>query len=316
MNEKVLRVHTVEKTFGRVKAVDGLSFDVARGEIFALLGPNGAGKTTTIRMLVGIIRPDAGTVEFRLSATASAPAPPQPREIGYLPEDRGLYKEIPILRTLTYFGVLRGMDRGGASHAASSWLERLGLLTRAGDKLDALSKGNQQKVQFIAAVLHRPAFAILDEPFSGLDPINQEAFLDLLSELRAAGTTILLSAHQMQLVERIADRILVVNRGREVLAGSLGEIRERAGRGNRIYFRVEGDPDTTALAAHEDVLSTVRTENGEIALTVREGRALGGVLAAVGAHMRVLAVRSEAVSLHDLYVQAVGADARMAKEEE
>jgi ABC-2 type transport system ATP-binding protein len=306
MNDRILRVHAVEKTFGRVKAVDGLSFDVARGEIFALLGPNGAGKTTTIRMLVGIIRPDAGTVEFGLSATPTATL--QAHEIGYLPEDRGLYKEIPILRTLTYFGILRGMDRRAASHAAGSWLERFGLLDRAGDKLDALSKGNQQKVQFISAILHRPAFAVLDEPFSGLDPINQEAFLDLLSELRAAGTTILLSAHQMQLVERIADRILVVNRGREVLAGSLGEIRERAGLGNRIYFRVDGDPDTNAIAAHGDVASVARTDHGEVAVTVREGRTLGDVLATAGSSMRVLAVRSEAVSLHDIYIHAVEAD--------
>jgi ABC-2 type transport system ATP-binding protein len=309
---KILQVHNVSKAFGRVQAVDGLTFDVGRGEIFALLGPNGAGKTTTIRMLVGIIRPDTGKVEFRLSE--GAPAAPKPDEMGYLPEDRGLYKEIPVLRTLTYFGVLRGMERAAAASAAEAWLERLGLGDRAGDKFDTLSKGNQQKVQFIAAILHEPAFAVLDEPFSGLDPVNQEAFLDLLRELRDRGMTILLSAHQMQLVERIADRILVVNRGRRVLGGSLGEIRANASLGNRIYLRVEGDRDTSFLAEHADVVALEQTADGEIGVTVREGHALGAVLAAAGSRLRILAVRSEAVSLHDIYVRAVGDDARAAEE--
>jgi ABC-2 type transport system ATP-binding protein len=312
MNDYILEVTQIEKTFGRVRAVDALSFEVGRGEIFALLGPNGAGKTTTIRMLVGIIRPDAGSIEFRLSP--GAPAAPRPDEIGYLPEDRGLYKEIPILRTLVYFGILRGMERAAATRAAEQWLDRLGLRERAGDKFDALSKGNQQKVQFISAILHKPAFAVLDEPFSGLDPVNQEAFLDLLRELRDAGTTVLLSAHQMQLVERIADRILVVNCGRRVLGGSLGEIRERASLGNRIYLRLEGEPDTAFLAGHPDVEALAPNGDGEISVTVREGRALGGVLAAAGSRLRVLAVRSEAVSLHDIYVRAVGASARDEKE--
>jgi ABC-2 type transport system ATP-binding protein len=307
MNDQILHVRAVEKQYERVKAVDGLSFDVARGEVFALLGPNGAGKTTTIRMLVGIIRPDAGSIEFRLHP--GAPAPPRADEIGYLPEDRGLYKELPILRTLTYFGVLRGMGRKPATRAAEEWLERLGLRDRAGDKLDALSKGNQQKVQFVSAVLHRPAFAVLDEPFSGLDPVNQDAFLDILRELRDAGATVLLSAHQMQLVERVADRILVISRGRPVLYGSLAEIRDRAHSGKRIYLRAEGEPDLGFLETHPDVESVGRIDGGEIGLTVREGVALGDVLAAAASRLTVLAVRSEAVSLHDIYVRAVGADA-------
>ena len=218
MSQPIVRVDRVEKSFDSVKAVDGISFEVQPGEIFALLGPNGAGKSTLVRMLLGILRPDAGTISYSLGN------PPEPRDLGYLPEDRGLYKDVPVLRTLTYFGTLRGMDRSAAETAAREWLGRLSLAERATDKLETLSKGNQQKVQFIASILHRPRFAVLDEPFSGLDPLNQSFFLDLLRELRDGGTTILLSAHQMELIERTADRVLLMGRGREVLSGTIEEV--------------------------------------------------------------------------------------------
>ena len=206
MTRRVLEVDAIKKEFTQVNAVDRLSFDVFEGEIFALLGPNGAGKTTTVRMLMGIIRPDSGVIRYSLSASE---APFDLSELGYLPEERGLYRDMPVLRTLAYMGTLQGMTRKEARSAAMQWLERLGLKERAEDKLDALSKGNQQKIQFISAVLHRPRFLIFDEPFSGLDPINQELISDLIRQLRDEGATILLSAHQMQLVEMIADRLLL-----------------------------------------------------------------------------------------------------------
>jgi ABC-2 type transport system ATP-binding protein len=212
----VLTVDSIEKKFAHVVAVDKLSFDVREGEIFALIGPNGAGKTTTVRMLTGIIKPDAGTIHYSLNH----------EKPGYLPEERGLYKDMPILETLVHMAVLRGMKRIAARAAAMQWLDRVSLQERALDKLDTLSKGNQQKVQFISAVLHRPRFIILDEPFSGLDPINQELFSQLIRQLRDEGATILLSAHQMQLIERIADRLLLMNRGRTVLYGTMDEIRK------------------------------------------------------------------------------------------
>jgi ABC-2 type transport system ATP-binding protein len=237
----VLEVRAVEKRFATVRAVDGISFDVRAGELFALLGPNGAGKTTLVRMLAGILRPDAGSIRYLL-AGRSCDAP-DPGALGYLPEERGLYRETEVLDTLAYFGVLRGMGRRAALAAAEAWLERFGLRDRARERVDALSKGNQQKVQLVAAILHGPAFGIFDEPFSGLDPINQDLFLDVFAELRAAGTTIVLSAHQMQLVERAADRILLVHRGREVLSGTLDEIRRRAGAASLhdIYVRAVGE---------------------------------------------------------------------------
>ncbi len=247
MTSMLLETNDVTKRFGTVSAVDGLSFGVQRGEIFALLGPNGAGKTTMVRMLIGIIRPDAGSIRFLTGDAPTNTLPPQ--HTGYLPEDRGLYGGIPVLKTLIFMGVIRGMERAAARLAAEQWLERLDLLDRAHEKLDTLSKGNQQKVQFIASILHRPLFAVLDEPFSGLDPINQDLFLDILRELRDGGTTVLLSAHQMQLVERLADRVLLMNRGRCILQGTIDEIRRSASASSRILLKVEGDPDVSRLAS-------------------------------------------------------------------
>lgn len=228
MMESVLSVSDVHKTFDAVRAVNGLSFTVGRGEIFALLGPNGAGKSTMVRMLMGILRPDAGTIDYTLNGVTSQR--PDKTRLGYLPEERGLYKDLPVVKTLAYMGALRGMDRTKAKTESLKWLERVGLDDRAGDKLDTLSKGNQQKVQFISGILHRPDFAALDEPFSGMDPVNQEFFLEIIRELRGGGMTILLSSHQMQLVERIADRVLLVDHGAEVLAGTIASIRAEAQR--------------------------------------------------------------------------------------
>jgi ABC-2 type transport system ATP-binding protein len=247
--DPIIQFDDVAKSFAGRHAVRDLSFAVERGEIFALLGPNGAGKTTAVRMLVGIFRPDAGTIRVTIDG-ATMPNPPATRT-GYLPEERGLYREVPVLRTLVYFGMLRGLDRRDATIRATGWLERLGLLDRRDEKIDALSKGNQQRVQLIAAILHQPALAILDEPFTGLDPVSQETFLDLVRELRRSGTTILLSAHQMDLVERTADRMLLLNHGRRILDGSLDDLRQA----------------TTASRLHDVFLQAVRDD--DVALEVK-----------------------------------------------
>ena len=247
MGGPVLEVRDVVKRYATVRAVDGLAFEVERGEIFALLGPNGAGKTTMVRMLLRILRPDEGSIRWDLGQPAGERA--DPRRIGYLPEERGLHKDVPVLRSLTYFGMLHGMSRREARAEGQRWLEELELAERARDKLDTLSKGNQQKVQFAAAVLHRPEFAVLDEPFSGFDPVNQERFLAHIQEMRARGTTVVLSAHQMPLVERVADRILLIDRGRAVLSGTLEEIRARSRVGRRLLLELGG---TGALDAWTD----------------------------------------------------------------
>jgi ABC-2 type transport system ATP-binding protein len=298
----VLDVQNVTKTFASVRAVNGISFSVRRGEIFALLGPNGAGKTTLVRMLLGIFWPDSGRFEYSLFGR---PEWPTPAQFGYLPEDRGLYKDIPILRTLVYFGVLRGLKRRQARRDALHWLDRLGLANRAHERLEALSKGNQQKVQFISAVLHRPAFAILDEPFSGLDPLNQEYFSSLIRELRDEGMTILLSAHQMQVVEKLADRVLLMNRGREVLSGTLDEIRHKTQAATRLGLRVRGTADSALLAAHPAIASVETNGNGKLTLLLRDGASISEVLVRVGSTLDVLEVHAERLSLHDIYVRSL-----------
>ncbi len=205
-------------------------------------------------------------------------------------------------------GVIRGMERAAARLAAEQWLERLDLLDRAHDKLDTLSKGNQQKVQFISSVLHRPLFAVLDEPFSGLDPLNQDLFLDILRELRDGGTTVLLSAHQMQLVERLADRVLLMNRGRRVLQGTIDEIRQSVSASSRILLKVEGDPDVSRLASLRAVDRAEITPSGEVALYVRRGEPLSALLHAVASETEVHSIHSEPISLHDIYVQHIAND--------
>ena len=303
----VIDVVRVTKRFDRVTAVSDVSLRVEPGEVLALLGPNGAGKTTLVRMLVGIFRPDEGTVTHHLGGSPS-PVPPKPL-LGYLPEERGLYQDMPILATLVHFGALRGMARREAEEAARPWLDRLGLGARAGDAVKTLSKGNQQKVQFVAAVLHRPRLAILDEPFSGLDPLNQDLFVELIGELRAAGTTVLFSAHQMSLVERLADRVFLMSRGREVLHGTMAELRARWTTGDRLVIGVAGAPDAAFLDGHPAVEEVERAGDDEIRLRLRRGAPVGDLLRVVGERLEVTHVRSEAVTLHEIYVRTVGADA-------
>ncbi len=303
--EPFLAVQDVQKHFARVHAVAGVSLSVKPGEIFALLGPNGAGKSTLLRMLVGITRPDSGRIVWRDGVDDRLP----PAVLGYLPEDRGLYQDIPVLKVLTYFGTLRGMPRDAAHAAGLQWLERLELLARADDRVGTLSKGNQQKVQFAAAVLHRPTCAILDEPFSGLDPVNQELFLGLVRELRDGGTTVLFSAHQMALVERLADRVFVMQGGREVLSGSMATIRERWAGGAKLVLDVDRDPGGAVeeLSRHPAVARCTR-EAFTVTLALQPGHHVGDLLGTCATALSIVSVRTEQPSLHEVYVAAVSGE--------
>ena len=297
----------VVKSYATARAVDGVGFQVRRGEIFALLGPNGAGKSTLVRMMMGIIPPDAGTIHYRINipnSNGDLMAWPTPDQLGYLPEDRGLYRDLNIARTLSYFGQLRGMARIDADRAAEEWLEKIGLANRRNEKLRALSKGNQQKVQFASAVLHRPAFAVLDEPFSGLDPINQELLIDWLRELRDQGTTILLSAHQMNLVEKLADRVFLMSRGREVLSGTLDQVRRRVQ--GALTLTLTHD-DGEAIDWLEQVQGVVEVERrgNSTRLLLGHDTPLSGLLRLISERLEVRAIKTEQLSLHDLYVQAL-----------
>lgn len=303
----MLTVTNVHRRFAHVHAVNDISLRVNAGEIFALLGPNGAGKSTLLRMLVGITRPDSGAITWQTDrGTVPRLAAEQ---IGYLPEDRGLYQDQPLVAVLEYFGSLRGMSRHDARHAAKAWLERLELGARLKDKVGALSKGNQQKVQFAAAVLHRPRFVILDEPFSGLDPLNQEAFLALVRTLRDEGTTVLFSAHQMALVERLADRLFVMQHGREVLSGTIPVVRERWGGGRRVLLRVEqalGD-SLAAVQALPAVISAEWLDDGTLCVTLAVNATVGPLLARCAELFTIVDVRTEQPSLHEVYISTVGA---------
>ena len=232
----MLQVRNLRKEFESVVAVDGVSLRVERGELFGLLGPNGAGKTTTIRTVLNIIRPDGGEILFD-----GKPFTEQTwNTIGYLPEERGLYRKSRVLNTIAYFGSLKGMEEREAKREAHRWLERFGLVDRSSARIDELSKGNQQKVQFITAVLHRPQLLILDEPFTGFDPVNQVLLKDIFLDLRAKNVAIIFSTHQMEQVEKLCDNIALINKGRPVLNGSLREIKQRHGK-NSVHLEFEGD---------------------------------------------------------------------------
>lgn len=212
----------VSKQYDSIKAVDALSIQVQKGRIFGFLGPNGAGKTTAIRMLMNIIHPDSGSILF----DGSVERPPA-YQIGYLPEERGLYQKISIHETLLYFAHLRKVK--DASHKIKTYLDRFGLGDRLQSKVNELSKGNQQKLQFINTILHDPQYVILDEPFSGLDPVNQLLLKEILEEMKAAGKTIIFSSHQMDQVEKICDDVALINQGKLVMAETLSEIKKAHG---------------------------------------------------------------------------------------
>ena len=227
-----IKVDNISKHYKEVTAVNGLSFEVQQGEVFALLGPNGAGKSSLVRMLVGFTQADEGQITITVNGEQYTSIPAS--ELGYLPEDRGLYLEKSLAQNLMYFATLRGVDKKTAKERIDYWLERFDLLERKDDQLKSLSKGNQQKVQLISAVLHKPQLVLLDEPFSGLDPVNQEKVVSFLKELKAQNMTVILSAHQMSMVEKLADRMLLMNHGQSVLYGTLSDIQSQVGVGSAL----------------------------------------------------------------------------------
>jgi ABC-2 type transport system ATP-binding protein len=229
-------VQNVRKAYDKHVAVEDVSLEVPTGIVFGLLGPNGAGKTTTIRMIMDIIRPDSGRVEL----FGAAPGAAGLDNIGYLPEERGLYKKMKVLDILAYLGALKGLESAEARRRAASWLDKVGLGTWKERKIEELSKGMAQKVQFIGCLLHEPKLLILDEPFSGLDPVNANQLKDLFLEVNRAGATIIFSTHMMESAERLCRQIALINKGRVVLEGSIADVKRRYGR-NNVLLEFEGD---------------------------------------------------------------------------
>jgi ABC-2 type transport system ATP-binding protein len=211
----------LRKTYASTVASDDVTFEVRSGEVFGLLGPNGAGKSTLIRMLMDIIAPDAGDILLD-----GRPVTPADRDrIGYLPEERGLYRKEKVLDVLIYFGMLKGLERAAARASAHAWLERFGIPEMASRRVDQMSKGQQQKVQIVGTLLHDPSILVLDEPFSGLDPVAVDVMSGVLREKAAAGVPVIFSSHQLELVERISDRVGIIAAGRMVAVGSVDDLR-------------------------------------------------------------------------------------------
>jgi len=298
-----IKVTDIIKQYAKVTAVNQASFSVDNGEIVALLGPNGAGKSSIVRMLVGFTRPDSGSIEISHQAQIT---PSIPKEyLGYLPEDRGLFLDRTLQDNLMYFAKLRGLSKSEATRKINYWLERFELTDRAAENLKSLSKGNQQKIQLISAVLHDPKVAILDEPFSGLDPINQEFVVEIIKEFRDKGMTILLSAHQMNLVERLADRVVLMNLGKVVSQGSLTEIRHQLNDGKKLFIQFSTEVEASRLSNLKSVTTYEVKPNNQYDLATSEDYSLNQIIDEVKTLGEVLDIRSEHLSLHDLYLKAI-----------
>jgi len=229
----MLVIENLKKSYDGVEAVKDISFSVGEGDIYGFLGPNGAGKTTTIRMIMGIIRPDEGLIALNGNDINTH----NRHNLGYLPEDRGLYQKQRIADILYYFCSLRGINKTDAKEKISFWLSRFGLENQKSRKVEELSKGNQQKVQFILSLIHDPDFVILDEPFTGLDPLNQLLLKEVIQEKQSEGKTIIFSTHQMEQVERLCNNICLINDGNIIVEGSLNEIRKmHSNEAVEVYF--------------------------------------------------------------------------------
>jgi ABC-2 type transport system ATP-binding protein len=230
----VLELDGLSRRYGDRVALDGLSFAVAEGQRFGFVGPNGAGKTTAMRIVLGVLRPDRGSVRWRGKPVDAEIR----RRFGYMPEERGLYPKMRVRAQLTYLARLHGMPGGEAAAAADRWIERLGLSERADERVEKLSLGNQQRVQLGAALVHEPDVLVLDEPFSGLDPGGVDVMSGVLAEQAARGVPVLFSSHQLELVERLCEAVAIIKDGRLVASGGVEELRER-GAGERVRVRVE-----------------------------------------------------------------------------
>ena len=299
-----LSVNQIRKEYAEVLAVDDLSFEVKSGEIFALLGPNGAGKSSTIRMLIGLTYPDTGDIAFsnslgqKIAKLVSA-------DFGYLPEERGLYQESNIQDTLVYMGQLKGMTKSDALEQADIWLTNFDLAERKKDQLKTLSKGNQQKVQLISAIIHRPKIVFLDEPFSGLDPVNQENVIEFLQLLRQQGTTIILSAHQMSLVEKLADRFMLMNKGKTTLYGSITDIRKAAQLGTNLTVTFSEPVIIESFVLTEKIMHVSSVDDHTIQFTLAPSCHVPQFLQSMLVEHQIESLQTEQPSLHDIYINSV-----------
>ncbi len=300
MVDDALVLQDVVKRFGNVVAVDALSLRVPRGSIYGFLGPNGAGKTTTLRMIMSIFYPDGGTIRVLGHSNAERVKD----RLGYLPEERGLYDKMTVGDVVSYFGRLKGMDARQAKERADALLTRFGLGDWLDKRNEALSKGMRQKVQLVVTIIHNPELVILDEPFSGLDPVNVELMRDLILQMKRDGKTVIFSTHIMEQAEQLCDYILLINKGRKVLDGPLAEVK----RGGGHSVRLDYDGDGTVLRQ----LPGIRRVNdaGKTAeLVLADATDPQQVLSQLVGRLTIRRFDVSEVSLHEIFVQAVGGNA-------
>ena len=304
VTDAAIRLTGVRKAYSGHVAVEGLSLEIPRGGAFGLLGPNGAGKTTTLRMVMNILRPDEGAIEI-----LGAPAGQKTRDrVGYMPEERGLYPRMALEEQLLFFAALKGVPRAEAALRLPPWLERMGLAAWRHRRLNELSKGMQQKAQFIATVLHDPEVLILDEPLSGLDPVGVNLMRDVFVDLRRQGKTLVLSSHQMETVERLCDSIALINRGRKVLEGTVKEVKSRHGK-NTIVLAYDGDG--SFLGSLPGVLK-ISDFGRYVEVRMADGADAQTILKAASERLRVTRFEVVEPSLHDIFVERVTASEAVA----
>jgi ABC-2 type transport system ATP-binding protein len=293
-----IELDNVCKSFGAVRAVDGLNVHVPQGCVYGFLGPNGAGKTTTLRMIMDIIRPDSGSIRLFGDSAASRARD----RVGYMPEERGLYRKMTVTAVLNYFGSLKGLSAARLRQCVPEWLKRVDLAEHAGKKVEELSRGMHQKLQFVVTVINDPDLVILDEPFSGLDPVNQDMLREIISGLRREGKTVLFSTHVMHEAERLCDFIVLIDRGRVVVDGTLDQI--RAGHeANAVSIELEGDADFVRALP---MVQAVKPDGRRLDVRLRDAADPQELLRVLVERSRVRVFEIKQPSLHEIFVQLVG----------
>ncbi len=293
----IVEMDRISKTYDSKIAVRDLSVAIEAGTMFGLLGPNGAGKTSTIRMMIGITAPDSGTVTLFGKPFSRASL----KRVGYLPEERGLYRKMKVIDQLVFLGELHGLNAATATERAHRWCECLQILDAIGMKVEELSKGMQQKIQFISTLLHEPELIIMDEPFSGLDPVNTELLQDTLIELKKAGRAILFSTHRMDQVEKLCDSICLVDGGEAVLSGSMREVKSKYPR-NRVVIDFEGDSGFVRHAA----VAEYKAYGSRVEILLKDGADAQQLLHAAAGQARVFRFELMEPSLEEIFIQIVG----------
>ena len=295
-----LSLDGVCKSFDAVRAVDTLSVSVPAGSIYGFLGPNGAGKTTTLRMIMNIIQPDSGSIEV-LSKSSDRAAKEQ---IGYMPEERGLYSKMTVAKVLSYFGALKGMGASEVARQVPRWLGRVDLGGWADKKVEELSRGMHQKLQFAVTCINEPDLLILDEPFSGLDPVNLDLLKGIILEMHAEGKTVIFSTHVMHEAERLCEYILLINKGRPIVDGTLAEMRSQR-RSHAVSAELEGD---TSFIETLPMVMAVQREGRRMNIGLTEDGNPQQFLQAIVSKVKVLAFEVKVPSLHEIFVSLVGRD--------